>query len=597
MRLVPRPGRSPDPRFAWVLRTATLALALAAGLTTSASAQLVVDGILFWNNGASGTLAGQFTGAPTGAALTLCNTTYGSAGYSAAELGTLTFPNNRYADPRLPNAAFPTTTPNFQPQLGSPAWLQAVRVPSDGFFEQTCWMGAIGPDANDDWTKGWTYFDSLGAGRQDLHLAGMPDPRPLAVHPNVIANTDQFWGADSNHLVRGQFRVIGGATLRIMPGTVVFEERATLGTIRIDRGSRIIADGKPDSVIIITSDDAPGTQTVGAGGGLVINGYARVNNANTCAGDSAAAEGGAVGFYGGDDDDDNSGVVRYVRVEYAGKEVTPNNELNSFTNNAVGRNTTFEFLQAHRGADDGFECFGGTTQVKHLVCSDGRDDGFDWQQGYRGKAQFVIVRGVSDLAPSGTQFGDKAIEGDNNDVSPFTQTVCAGRSNPTVANMTFVGDRTRFGAAFPGSTGGIHLRRATAGSVLNAIVTNFKTQGVLIDTDATWNAHCAQVVASPGLHCSDATTGVRVGGGSIVISSAPNPFHKRVDFRFSLPQAGRVTVQVFSADGRLVDTVANGDMPAGQHSVRWDTPAPSGVYFYKVFANGTSSTGKVVRVD
>lgn len=589
MRLVPR---SLPP-----LRTALLAAALLAALSTFASAQLVVDGNLFWNNGTSGTFAGQFSGAPTAASLTLCNTTYSSAGYSASVLGTLTFALNRYTDPLLSNAAFPTTSPNFQPLFGSPAWTQAVNVPNDGFFEQVCYTGAVGPDATDRWYEGWTYFDSLGAGRQDLHLAGMPDPRPLAVHPNIIANTDQFWGADSNHLVRGQFRVVGGATLRIAPGTVIFEERATLGTIRIDRGCRIIADGKPDSVIVITSDDAPGTQTPGAGGGLVINGYARINNANSCVGDSAAAEGGAVGFYGGNDDHDNSGVVRYVRVEYAGKEITPNNELNSFTNNAVGDATTFEYLQAHRGADDGFEAFGGTAQVKHLVVTDQRDDGFDWQQGYRGKAQFVIVRTVADLAPSGTQFGEKGIEADNNDVSPFTNLQCAGRSNPILSNFTLVGDRSRSGAAFPGSTHGVNLRRATAGTVLNSIVYNYKTSGLRVDDNVTWDAHCAAAISGPGLYCSDATTGVRVGGGSIVISSAPNPFHKSVDFRFSLPTPGRVTVQVFSAAGRLVETLTNGEMPAGQHSVRWQASAPSGVYFYKVFANGASATGKVIRVD
>jgi hypothetical protein len=206
---------------------------------------------------------------------------------------------------------------------------------------------------------------------------------------------------------------------------------------------------------------------------------------------------------------------------------------------------------------------------------------------------------VADLAPSGTQFGDKGIEADNNDVSPFTQLVCAGRSNPTVSNLTLVGDRTRSGAAFPGSTGGINLRRATAGTVLNSIVTNFKTQGVKIDDDVTWSPHCAVAVVGPGLFCSAATTGVRVGGGSVLISSAPNPFHKQVDFHFSLPQAGHVTVQVFAADGRLVDTLANGDLPAGPHSLTWNVSerTPSGVYFYKVFANGASTTGKVVRVD
>lgn len=590
MRPVPRFGISP-------LRSAVLAAGLVAGLSTVSSAQLVVDGNLFWNNGTSGTFAGQFAGAPTAGSLTLCNTTYGSPGYSASVLGTLTFPYNRHADPLLPNAAFPTTSPNFQPLFGSPAWTQAVNVPNDGFFEQVCYTGAVGPDATDRWYEGWTYFDSLGAGRQDLHLAGMPGPRPLAVHPNILANEDQFWGADSNHLVRGQFRVVGGATLRIAPGAVIFQERATLGTIRIDRGSRILADGKPDSVIIITSDDAPGTQTPGGGGGLVINGYARVNNANSCVGDSAAAEGGAVGFYGGNDDDDDSGVLRYVRVEYAGKEITPNNELNSFTNNAVGRGTTLEYLQAHRGADDGFETFGGTAQVRYLVVTDQRDDGLDWQQGWRGRAQFVIVRTVADLAPSGTQFGEKGIEADNNDVSPFTNLQCAGRSNPIVSNVTLVGDRSRSGAAFPGSTHGVNLRRATAGTVLNSIVYNYKTSGLRVDDNVTWDAHCAAVVGGPGLFCSAATTGVPAGGGAIAITSAPNPFHRSVDFRFSLPLTGRVTVQVFSADGRLVDTLANGEMPAGPQVVRWQAAVPSGVYFYKVFAKGVSATGKVTRVD
>jgi hypothetical protein len=569
-----------------------IAVGFAAMAASNASAQLVVDGNLLFNNNVTGTLAGQFVGAPTGAVVNC------PPGYNAAQLGTVSFTNNRYSDPLLPNAAYVANQlPSFQPRFDSPAYTYALTVPNDGFFEQTCYVGAIGPDR--DWTKGWTYWDSTGAGRQDLHLPGMPDPRPTVVHANIIALTDQFWGADSNHVVRGQFRVTGGASLTIAAGTVIFEERATLGTIRIDRGSRIFAVGKPDSVIIITSDDAPGTQNVGAGGGLVINGRARVNNANSCAGDSAAAEGGAVGFYGGDDDHDNSGILKYVRIEYAGKEITPNNELNSFTNNAVGDGTVFDYLQAHRGADDAFETFGGTAQVKHLVCSDGRDDGFDWQQGYRGKAQFVVVRTSPEFAPSGTQNGDKGIEADNNDVSPFTQLVCAGRSNPTVANFTIVGDK-RAGATFPGSPAGVNLRRATAGVVINSIVTNYKNSAFQIDTDATWTAHCAAIPSGPALFCSAATTGVNVGHGSVLIAnSAPNPFRSSVRFDFALPQAGKVTVEVYAANGRLVDTLVNGELPAGQHSVTWSAAGkvPSGVYFYKVFSNGRQGTGKIVRVD
>jgi flagellar hook assembly protein FlgD len=91
-----------------------------------------------------------------------------------------------------------------------------------------------------------------------------------------------------------------------------------------------------------------------------------------------------------------------------------------------------------------------------------------------------------------------------------------------------------------------------------------------------------------------------VGRGSVLISnSAPNPFRNNVAFRFALPEAGRVLVQVFAPNGRLVDTVVDGEMAAGQHSIQWKGAAnsPAGVYFYKVFANGRQGTGKVVRLD
>jgi flagellar hook assembly protein FlgD len=107
------------------------------------------------------------------------------------------------------------------------------------------------------------------------------------------------------------------------------------------------------------------------------------------------------------------------------------------------------------------------------------------------------------------------------------------------------------------------------------------------------------VVSGPAVHCSEATTDVPVGHGTVLVSSTPNPYQKRVSFHFSLPQAGRVVVQVFSADGRLVDTVTDGEMSAGPHAIEWKAASSvrSGVYFYKVLANGRESSGKFVRVD
>ncbi len=572
-----------------ILRRGLAALGLLALTAGAAAAQLVFDGNVVFNNNATGTFRGQFVGSATGPTCALP--------FTAADLGTVTFTDNRYADPLLPNAMYQANVvPDFRPALGSPAYGHAVTLPNDGFFQQTCYAGALSPDPAEDWTQGWTVYDSTGASRTDLHLVGMPNPRPLAIYDNINLYASQTWAADSNYLIRGQLRVKSPAALTIPAGVVVFEERATVGTIIIERGAQIFAVGTPTQPIIITGDDTPGSMATGAGGGLIINGRAKTNLANSCAGDSAATEGGLVGYYGGGDDNDNSGAIAYVRVEFSGREITPNNELNSFTFCAVGRGTRADHLEAFRGADDSFEWFGGAMDTKYLIGIDGTDDGYDWQMGYTGRSQFVIVRQSPRFAPSGTQNGDKGIEADNNEFD-FNATVCSGRSNPTVANLTMVGDK-RVGPTFPGPTSGVNWRRGTAGQLLNSIVYSFKTAALKIDDNATFEAHCAAPPAAPSLFCNLASAPVAT-GNVFVASSAPNPFHDRARFDFTLPKAGKVRVEIFSASGRRVAALEPGELPAGPHSLTWDVDrdTPGGVYFYKVLTAGVSATGKIVRVN
>lgn len=575
-----------------VLRRIVAVTGLAAVTATGASAQLLFDGNLFFNNNASGTLAGQFTGAPTGGTC--------PGGTSAANLGTITYPNNLYADPLLPNAPYQANTvPSFQPGLGSPAYGSAVRLPSDGFFEQVCYRGAIGPQLGDDWTQGWTYWDSTGASRQDLHLPGMPNPRPLATYAHINLVGKAYFGPDSNYLVRGQLRVKSQGSLTIAPGVVIFEEKATTGTIIVERGGQLWAVGNACEPIIITSDQAPGLQRRGDIGGLAILGRAKTNVVNSCAGDSAASEGGAVGFYGGNDDNDNSGALRYVRVEYAGKEITTNNELNSFTWNACGLATRGDYLQAFRGADDGFEWFGGTMNQKYLLAVDGTDDGYDTQLGTRNKAQFVIVRVSPELAPAGTQNGERGIEADNNEFNN-NQTQCAGRSLSRIANATLVGDK-RAGASFPGSTQGAQLRRGTGFHVSNSIVFNFKTAGIAVSDNATWDAHCAAPPPAPALHCPGSVGAEpTIGSGAVFAArSMPNPFRHQVAFSFTLREAAPVTLEIYSADGRRVDTIEKGELAAGRHTVAWTLGRnhSSGMYFYKVVAGPHAATGKLTHLE
>jgi hypothetical protein len=77
--------------------------------------------------------------------------------------------------PAAPQRALQT---EHRSQLPALAGQRGLHERGDGserrLFEQVCYKGAIGPNAGDDWTQGWTYYDSTGANRQDLHLVGMP---------------------------------------------------------------------------------------------------------------------------------------------------------------------------------------------------------------------------------------------------------------------------------------------------------------------------------------------------------------------------------------------------------------------------------------
>ena len=191
----------------------------------------------------------------------------------------------------------------------------------------------------------------------------------------------------------------------------------------------------------------------------------------TSTGNDCESEGGA-GFFGGNDDSDNSGALRYVRSEYAGQEISPNNELNAFTFNAVGSGTTLQFLQAHRGTDDLFEWFGGNTRSSYFVGTGGDDDGLDWQMGYRGKHQFAVIV-ATDLDAANA---DKGMECDNNEFD-FS---CPGESNGIMANLTLIGEPTL-------TANGIHFRRGTNGGIFNSIVTGWASTGFRMQHDETFD--------------------------------------------------------------------------------------------------------------
>lgn len=83
----------------------------------------------------------------------------------------------------------------------------------------------------------------------------------------------------------------------------------------------------------------------------------------------------------------------------------------------------------------------------------------------------------------------------------------------------------------------------------------------------------------------------------------PNPFNPKTTIRFSLANAGDVTLQVYDISGRTVATLLDGqNMAAQAHEVVWDGTtntgdrAASGIYFYKLIADGKSFSDKMVML-
>ena len=203
----------------------------------------------------------------------------------------------------------------------------------------------------------------------------------------------------------------------------------------INRGCAMIAEGTAEQPIVLTAKaEVMGTaedNDRGLWGGLVINGYAPINDCpEGAAGGSedCVKEGEAnSGLFGGANGEDNSGVLQYVSVRFAGANVDPENQLNGIAFQAVGAGTLVDYVQVHNNLDDGMEFFGGTVSARHLVLTGNADDALDWTDGWRGRIQYLYIEQ--------TDSADNAIEADNREGDEDAEP----RSNPSIANMSVFG--------------------------------------------------------------------------------------------------------------------------------------------------------------
>ena len=315
------------------------------------------------------------------------------------------------------------------------------------FLDSVRFMGAVNPTSTSlPWWAGWTIDGSVGD--PSAPEASCPattteqaDGKCL-LPPTIVSDLTLNGGVD--YLMEGRVTVGNGngeiqadgnladgssvrdVTLTIEPGVNIFGKSGTFANMVITRGSKIMAEGTKSAPIIFSSDD-DGYDGAGEWGGLIIHGYGLHNECPADPGPCNIDSEGESGFAGGYDELDNSGVLKYVVVAEGGYEFSEGNEINGISLVAVGSGTTMDYIQVEGNSDDGIEFYGGNVNVKHGVFTNNLDDSVDWDEGFQGNLQYIIVK----QSPNGS---GEAFEMD-------TQGAAAPLSKPTLSNVTIVADK------------------------------------------------------------------------------------------------------------------------------------------------------------
>ncbi|MDE0105031.1 MAG: hypothetical protein OXN89_21840 [Bryobacterales bacterium] len=263
---------------------------------------------------------------------------------------------------------------------------------------------------------------------------------------------DTVWGRDRIRVVRGPVFVREGSTLTLEAGALVLA-RGARAAIVVERGARIVAEGRPDAPVVLSCEAPVGKREPGCWGGLAVLGRSPAERRDSAA---AGVEPEARGAFGGDEAADSSGVLRYVRVEFAGGGAYGA----GIGLHGVGAGTRIDHVQSHASGSDGIRLAGGTVSCRHCVASGSRGHGLSWDDGWQGAVQHLYVQ------------QDDTAEGCGIDANRAGSGGVRGPGGgPRLFNLTLVGP----GGDARGCQVGMRFRGKAAGTVSNLAVTGFGT--------------------------------------------------------------------------------------------------------------------------
>jgi hypothetical protein len=386
---------------------------------------------------------------------------------------------------------------------------QSLLSQSDFRLFATPYVGALSTNQENDWTVGWTNFDPINTiypnPTDTTTLNGMLSSLPIPGEKNINSGNTLTLDPSKVYYLKGLIVVRNGGSLVIPAGTIIrgaadlSSSPKNYASIIVERGGQIEITGTVNKPVVITSAHVPGDRHHGDWGGLLIAGRSRHNLLNGTDNNNVQMEGfNNISFdpdlarFGGTDVEDNSGVISYLRLEFAGEAFETNKEINALTFGAVGSETVVHHVQSSYSGDDSFEWFGGTVNSKYLIAWKGTDDDFDTDNGYSGLSQFGI--GVKDsafydptyLLPSGGSTSE-GFESDNEatgtaNVRPYTDGVFSNYTMigpvPVGSNYSSMNSVTK--AAF---RRGARIRRNSSLRIVNSIFMGYRNF-LMIDGDS-----------------------------------------------------------------------------------------------------------------
>lgn len=323
----------------------------------------------------------------------------------------------------------------------------ASSIPQDQFGVQTSATPSNVTTATSPATTSYTFSQATSAGSLGAFTITLTGNGSYALAGMTVSGTG----------------IAAGATVVSTSSNVITLSAANTGAVS---GNATFTGTFPLAANTTTQFYTATVPTFTSGTGPFTAAAGTLNSANYAAPYSGGSSSGSF------NDDDNSGVMTYVSIRHAGASLLVGSEINGLSLASVGRGTKIEHIEIVSCADDNIEIFGGTVNLKYVTTIFGNDDMFDYDLGWKGKAQFLFGM-KADQAGAGTSISpdnDNGFEADADDNKSNLTT----RSHPIVYNATIIGNSKSAGTSDNSGLAAIQAKELTEGEIYNSIFANFR---------------------------------------------------------------------------------------------------------------------------